>query len=246
MTDGLETDLQETPVEEVISEVPENTAPEVETLDKATVQKIIARERKKAYEKGKQEALMTLEQQSQTEQAPQQAPQQQQTFGGIPQVSHEDIQRIVAEQLPQHIQQQAQEYKNKLLVDSFVSKMQAAEQQYPGLEKKLNDLDYTKPGTRAIVEMANELENTGDIMNELVENPEKMGSLLNLIYEQPRLAQQRIASLSNSIKQNQTALAQEKSAQNPIGQMKSSVNAGITGNSEHEMSVNDLRKMLGR
>lgn len=248
MTDSLEADLQDNiPVDEVISEkAPENNSAEKEdVLNKSIVQKIIARERKKAYEKGKQEALMSIEQ-SDVEATPvaqQRAPQ---TFGGIPQMSHDDIQKMIAEQIPQHLEQQVQEHKNRLLVDSFVGKMKAAESRYPGLEEKLNDLDYSRPATRAIVEMANNMENTGDIMNELVTNPEKMGVLLNLVYEQPKMAMQRMMSLSNSIKQNQEALAQEKSAQNPIGQMKSSANAGISSRSEHDLSVNDLRKMFKR
>ena len=44
------------------------------------------------------------------------------------------------------------------------------------------------------MQMANDMDNTGDIMNELVENPDKMGNLLNLINEQPRLAMQRMAT----------------------------------------------------
>ena len=239
MTDGLETDLQEeAPVEPAI-----NDGVAEEALDKATVSKIVARERAKAYEKGKQEALMQQQQEQQppVQQAPQPAAQ---TFGGIqqaPQMSHEDIQKMIAEHVPHYLQAQADEYKNKQFVDSFVSKMQAAEKQYPGLEKKLEDLDFSKPGTQALVQMANNMDNTGDIMNELIDNPEKMGILLNLIHEQPKLAQQRMSSIGNSIKTNQEALNQSQSAQEPIGQLKSSVNAGVD---DHNLSVKDLKKLL--
>ena len=240
MTDGLEAEVQDSPVEPVISD---GVAEEM--LDKATVSKIVARERAKAYEKGKQEALMEQEQQQQ--QAPQQAPQAaSQTFGGIqqaPQMSPEQIQQLIAEHVPQYMQAQAEEYKNKQFVDSFVGKMQAAEKQYPGLEAKLNELDFDKPGSQKLVQMANSLDNTGDIMNELLENPEKMGSLLNLIHEQPRLAMQRMASLGQSIKTNQAALAEEKSAQQPIGQLKSSISAGVD---DHNLSVKDLKKLLSQ
>ncbi len=239
MTDSLDTDTQDIPAEPDISDgVAE------ETLDKATVSKIVARERAKAYEKGKQEALM---QQEQPVQAQQQAPQPAtQTFGGIqqaPQMSPEAIQQLIAEHVPHYLQAQAEEYKNKQFVDSFVGKMQAAEKQYPGLETKLNDLDFSKPGTQALVQMANNMDNTGDIMNELIENPEKMGVLLNLIHEQPKLAMQRMASLGKSIQTNQEALAQEKSANQPIGQLKSSVNAGVD---DHNLSVKDLKKLLAQ
>jgi len=255
MIDGIETENLEEPVSNLESE-PVLSEQEEEKKEKSfpssTVQKIVARERQKAYEKGKKEALMTLENQEMNLQQPAQAQPMQQPpnqLGGIPQqpqVSSDDISRIIAEQLPQHLQQQVEAHKNNMLIESFVNKMQAAEQVYPGLEKKLNDLDYTKPGTRALVEMANSMENTGDIMNELIENPEKMGTLLNLIYEQPRLAVQRMASLSNSIKTNQQAVSQEKQAQNPINQVKSSPNTGMSGNSEQDLSMNDLRRMFSR
>ena len=241
MTDSLETDLQESPEEPVVSEgVAE------ESLYKATVSKIVARERAKAYEKGKQEARMEQEQQMQ-QQAPQQAPQAApQTFGGMPQapqMNPEDIQKLIAEHVPQYLQQQAAEYQQKQFADGFISKMQAAEKQFPGLEQKLNDIDFTSPSTLKLVQMANNMDNTGEIMNELIENPEKMGTLLNLINEQPRIAQQRLASLSSSISTNRKALEEEKSAHDPIGQLKSSVNAGVD---DHNLSVKDLKKMLSQ
>ena len=240
MTDS-NTDLQEeTPVEPVSDGVAEDV------LDKATVSKIVARERQKAYEKGKQEALMSQEQQAQ-QPAQQQAPQPaMQTFGGIqqaPQMNPEDIQRMIAEHVPQYLQQQAAEYQNKQFVEGFVAKMQAAEEQFPGLEQKLNDIDFNSPATQKLVQMANNLDNTGEIMNELLENPEKMGTLLNLVHEQPKLAQNRLASLSNSIKTNREAVEQDKSALEPIGQMKSSVNAGVD---EHNLSVKDLKKLVSQ
>ena len=242
MTDGLDTDLQEqTPVEPVVSD---GVADDV--LDKATVSKIVARERQKAYEKGKQEALMSQDQQAQ-QQAPQQAPQPaMQTFGGIqqaPQMSPEDIQKLIAEHVPQYLHQQAEDYQRQQFVDGFVAKMQAAEKQFPGLEQKLNDIDFTSPATQKLVQMANNMDNTGEIMNELLENPEKMGTLLNLVREQPKLAQSRLASLSGSIKTNRDALEQEQSTNEPIGQMKSSVNAGVD---EHNLSVKDLKKLVSQ
>ena len=169
-----------------------------------------------------------------------------QTFGGMqqaPQQSPEDIQRMIAEHVPQYLQQQAAEYQNKQFADGFVAKMQAAEQQFPGLEQKLNDIDFTSPATLKLVQMANNMDNTGEIMNELLENPEKMGTLLNLVHEQPKLAQNRLASLSNSIKTNRQAIEQEQSAQDPIGQLKSSVNAGVD---EHNLSVKDLKKLVSQ
>jgi len=230
MADSLETDLKQDDVQvEQASEV----------LDKATVSKIVERERMKAYEKGKREAMDAQQQSAQVQQpAPEQAPQQQQQMqqsGMAP----EDIQRMIAEQLPQHMQNHIQQVQNKQAIESFVNKMQAAEARYPGIEQKLNDLDYES--LTPVVMMANNLDNTADVMAELVDNPSKMANLMTLMYTQPKLAQREMANLSNSIKTNQAAIAQEKSAQKPIGQTKSSVNSGID---DHNLSIQDLRKMF--
>ncbi len=224
-----------------------NNEDQTPLYNKRQVADVVKRERLRAYEKGKREALM---QQDMQQQAPemggmgqQQQPVQQTqgNLGGMPQMSEEQIRQLIAQQVPQHLQQQAQEYQSKQFVDSFVNKMQAAEQKYPGLEEKLNNLDWSKPKTRAIVEMANSLENTGDIMNELIDNPEKMGIILNLVDEQPFLAKQKLMSLSNSIKQNEAATAQHQSTNAPLSQMKPSANAGMA---DGAMSVSDFSKMF--
>lgn len=209
-------------------------------LSKTTVSKIVERERLKAFEKGKQEAIMELQQQQmQQEQAPVQqpvaAPQQ---LGGMAQLSAADIERMIAEKAPQMLQEHVNNLKTEQMVNSFVSKMQAAEAKYPGLEAKLNDLDYNSMAP--LVSLANDMENTGDIMKELLDNPMKMANLLTLQYTQPMLAKRAMTELSNSIRTNQEALAQEKQAQDPMSQLKPS-NAGMDNSA---MSVQDFRKMF--
>jgi Na+/phosphate symporter len=244
MTNTLDTDIQDIPVDGSNSEgaTDNNDSTTKETFDNATVQKIVARERHKAYEKGKSEALMDLQQQQEATQEQQQQPAVQ-SLGGMKQMSPDEIRKLIAEQVPQHLQEQVQAHQQKQLVDSFVNKMTAAEQKYPGLEEKLNLLDYDKPATIALVHMANNLENTGDIMNELLEHPEKMSTIFGLIHEQPRLAMNRLQSLSNSIKQNQVAASENQSVNEPMSQIKSSVNSGMDN---HNLSVADLRAMFSR
>lgn len=243
MTDDLETAQVVSPDAEAQGE------PVGDMLDKNTVSKIVERERLKAFEKGKQEAIMELQQQQQEapqqESAPVQAPQQAQApqqLGGMQQMSPADIERIIAEKLPQLQAQRDHEMRNEQIASSFVSKMQAAETKYPGLEAKLEDLDYTS--LAPLISMANNMENTGDIMKELTDNPLKMGNLLTLMYTQPKLAQKAMIDLSQSIKVNQDALAQEAKARDPMTQLKPSMNAGMDNNSAASLSVRDLQKML--
>ncbi len=210
-------------------------------LSKEIVSKIVERERKKAFEKGREEAMAELQAQ---QQAPAEQVQQGQTsLGGMQQMSPADIQRMIAEQAPQilheRMNQHMQEVQQKQAIDSFVNKMQAAEIKYPGLEIKLNELDYNS--LMPIVQMANDMDNTGDIMKELVDNPEKLSNLTILAYTQPKLAMRKMADLSKSINVNQEALAQEKQAQDPMSQLKPSTSAGMD---DGKMSVNDFRKMF--
>lgn len=221
--------------------------PANDMLHKTTVSKIVERERQKAFEKGKQEALMQLQQeQQQAMQQPEGAPmaaqqaQQPGNLGGVQQLSQADIERLIAEKTPAALMDHVNHLRQEQMINSFVQKMQAAEQRHPGLEAKLNDLEYS-PGMAKVIEMANNLENTADVMKELIDNPSKLVDMINLTREQPKLAQSMIGSLSNSIKQNQEALAQEKQAQDPMSQLRPSTSAGIDNST---MSVRDFQKMF--
>ncbi len=217
-------------------------------LSRETVSKIVERERQKAYAKGKQEALMDQQIQQQAapqsiedngQAAPQMIQRSQQSLGGMAQLSPEDVERMIAERAPQVLQDHVNQIKTRQTVDSFVNKMQAAETKYPGIQEKLNDLDYSS--LAPLVEMANNMENTADIMKELLDNPMKMGNLLTLQYAQPKMAQRAMMELSNSIKTNQDALAQEAQARDPMSQIKPSSSAGMDNG---KMTTTDFRKMF--
>lgn len=249
MTEDLEIETNgEVPVEQPAEDISGETEDIGDMLSKATVSKIVARERQKAdakaYERGKREALMQL-QQEQMQQQQQQVPSQPSSIGGMQQLSQADIEKLIAERTPQvmqeHIQQHVQQLQNKQFVDSFVSKMQAAEQKYPGLEKQLSELDFES--MTPLIKMVNDMENTGDIMKELVDNPSKMGNMLTLLYTQPNMAKRAMVELSNSIKQNEAAKAEEAQARDPMSQLRPSSSAGLESGT---MSVNDFRKMFSR
>lgn len=237
MTDDLETVGQaEEPVEQVESAVVSDDDAQIPRFNKIQMSDVVKREKQKAYEKGRSEALMELQQQAEQAQSPAPAP----TLGGMAQMSPDDIRRMIAEQAPQLLQDHVQQLQTKQTVDSFVSKMQAAEARHPGLEAKLNDLDYST--LAPIVQMANDMENTADIMKELLDNPMKMGNLVSLMYTQPKLAAKAMHDLSNSIKQNEAAIAENQTtAKEPLSQIKTSNNAGMDNGS---MSVTDFRKLF--
>ena len=190
-----------------------------------------------------EEANVGLQAEQQQQAVPQQ-PQQNVGLGGMKQPSQADIERMIAEQAPMALQKHVQKLQQDQMVNTFVSKMQAAEQQYPGLEEELNNLNYNDPRMHAFIAMANQMENTVDIMKEVLDNPSKMESLLNMAHNQPYQAQKALKGLSDSIKTNQTAKAEEAQARDPMSQIKSSTTSGNMEKSQHDMSQEDLRRLL--
>ncbi len=218
--------------QDAIPEAPEAVTTETPDDDqkplynKHQVADVVKRERQKALEKGKRMAMEEL--QAQQAQAPQAAPQAQQpvqqpqaplqqaqSLGGMQGVSPDDVRRMIAEHAPQHMQQHIAQQATQRQADGFVQKMKAAELKHPGLEAKLEKLDWTHMGP--VIRLIDGTSNPGDIMKELVDNPMKMGNLLTLAHTQPGMAHEALMELSNSIAQNQAALAQDKQASEPLG-----------------------------
>lgn len=209
------------------------------------VSAIVKREREKALEKARRDTLMEQQSQNQSQSAevapaPMQQQQAQTGLGGMNNLSPEQVQQMMHQELPKLMEQHIHQAKQEQVINSFVNKMQAAEEQHPGLESELNQLNWKDNRTSAIAMLANDLENTGDVMRELLDHPGKFGELLNLIDSQPHLAAKQLYSLSNSIKQNQKAQAENKRAHEPLGQIKPSLNAGMDNG---QASVTDFRKM---
>ena len=156
----------------------------------------------------------------------------------------DDIRKMIAEhmssEVPKLLQEQAAQHQVAQTAGAFINKMQAAEAKHPGLSQQLNDLDFNS--IAPLIQLANEIDNTADIMKELLDNPGKIGSMIALSYSQPGLAKKEMAKLSASIKQNETAIASEQQTRDPLSQHKSSTKAAADNNA---LSVDDLRRMLG-
>lgn len=208
--------------------------------NKVQMADVVKREKEKAFERGKRHMMEELQQQQQQAQpAPQPIPQpvqQPQSLGGMPQLSQDDVMRMIAERTPQLLQQQREQDHAHNMANGFVQKMRAAEARHPGLESKLNELDYTHLGP--VIKLVDSMDNPADIMKELVDNPMKMGNLVTLAHTQPNMAKKAMFDLSNSIKQNQTALAQEAQASEPLGQITPS---NVGSDSGSKGSVRDFK-----
>lgn len=218
-------------------------------FNKVQVQDVVNREKQKAFERGKKEALMELQQQQQAIQPAEEIPPQAQqsapqTMGGMQQLSQADIARMIAEQAPQALNQHVQKMQHDHMVGTFSQKMEAAELKYPGLEAELNALNYDDPRLVNFIKLANQLDNTGDIMKEVLDNTAKLETLMNQAYNQPHLAMKALKSLSESIKTNESALAENNQARDPLSPLKPSTGVGMADS--QNLSVKDLRKMLSQ
>lgn len=187
-------------------------------LRQSEVNEIAGKVRQEAYEKGRREAEAQLAQMKATSA-----------------LSEEQVRQIVMEQTQKAQQEAARLAMAQQVVGSFASKMQAGSAEYQDFEEKVSTLPLAK--MPEIVQLANSVDNTADVMYEIASKPYKAGNLLNLARNMPELALVEMQNLSASIKKNKQA-AQTIQTPEPLGQMKPSsipAESGVSG-------VSNLRK----
>lgn len=194
------------------------------------VSDVVRRERERAYEKAKREAM---------DEARQAGVSSGLTPEQIRQMAIEAASGAIREQKQKQAEADQLQQMNQV-VGSFVNKIEASSERYPNLKEKLRELDFES--FAPIVALATDLENTADIINHLVDDPMKMSSLLTLLDRQPQMAAKAVYELSNSLKNNEAALAKNlEKANAPFDTINRS---GNTLQSEENMSVSDFRKLF--
>lgn len=201
------------------------TVPAVNPTEKMLPQShandLIGQARREGYAKGKEDALMQVQKQPVGQTVPQPGQLQQPTTAQVPQVASPDVRAQVAQELNERAMQEH----NTRIANEFVGKLQAAKDRYPDLEKKVTDI--LSPKLLPILQMANAHENTADVVNDMLENPHKIGNILALI-DTPALAMQEMTKLSNSIKANHDA-ANLVSPKEPLSHLKPSTISSDSG-----------------
>lgn len=212
-----------------------------EMVPKSRVNEIVHKRTAAAYEKGHRDALQTLQVNS---------PQPQvstpmntgSSMGGMQQFSPDELRKIIAEETHKNNQKlqeenfkQMQQQEGERLAKEFNSKIEAGENKYPELTKKVYGLGLDR--IPHIVHIANMMDNTADIMHELAENPGKIGSLHSTYSANPQLALIEMRRLSDSIKANQGA-SHVKSVNEPLSQ----INPSTAGTDNGSMSIRDFKK----
>lgn len=211
--------------------------------NKVQVSDVVKRERDKAYEKGRRDREVELHSNSiQNPMQPQPSSQMNVSPQGQ-QLSPDAIKEMINREAPKAIQDHVRALQVQQTANQFAQKMEAAEAKYPGLREKLNKLDYSTAAP--VVQLANNMDNSADVMHELIENPMKMANMITLAYSQPNVAQSAMQSLSQSIKQNEAAKkANENQANDPLNPITPSANTGMDNGAPK--TVSDFRKMFRR
>ncbi len=117
----------------------------------------------------------------------------------------------------------AQQNDAQRIAQEFFGKLETVKSKYSDYDSAMSNMDFG--AIPQIVQAANMMENTGDIMYELAKNPSKIGTVQQLLQISPKLAMVEMKKLSDSIKNNSEA-SNFQHANDPLSQVTPS-NAGM-------------------
>lgn len=209
--------------------------PEVKekTFTQDEVNRLIGREKQEAAQRAKREA----EEQYMRELEQTRATQQQNVEQGDRQVDADAMYQQVQEKFNQEMERKRLEEEMTGVANNFLTKMAQGRERFEDFDKvteKLNPQKFPQ-----LVYLVAGLDNTAEVMYELVKNPSKFVTINSLAKEDPKFAQAELQSLSASIKSNQQAQseAEGQQANAPLDRLQPSRVAGSNG----KMTIGDLR-----
>lgn len=199
-----------------------STTPVERTFTQADVNDIVGKVKHEAIERYK-----SREQATQTPTSPVDE-------SNIRKLAAEEAQRLRDEWV-QDAQRSAYEQDAQRIANEFYTKLNAGKSKYSDFDTVMGDVDFkTIPH---IVQLANMVDNTSDVIYDLAKNPSKIGIIQQLIQVSPQLAFKEINRLSAAIKDNESA-SNMKVPNAPLTQMKPS----NTGTDNGAMTVSDYRR----
>lgn len=229
------------------------------TFTQSEVNDLVGRARHEAVERQRRETAMSSHQQpssyQQQGQMPNYQPQYQPSSPVSQQPQHngmseQEYRRIAAEEAARSRNEwneenvrRAEEQNAQRIANEFFTKVGAGEGGVQAFDTLVSESGVDLRSIPHHVQLANMVDNTREVMVELLKNPTKIGQVQNLIDidlragRPPRLALAEIKKLSESIKTNSQA-ANYQSPNEPLSQMRPS-NAG-TGN-QGALSVKDYK-----
>jgi hypothetical protein len=167
-------------------------------------------------------------------------------MGGIQQPAF-DEEAIIAkatQRLQQHQDEQRKQYEleqQKAQVDeiakTYLDKMSQGKEIYPDFDE--TTADFSPGAYPQVTILASQQDNLPDIIYELSKNPQKLTHLHVLALTNPQQARKEMTKLSQSIKKNDEALANNSKSPAPLSRLKPSARAGQdTG----KRTISDMRK----
>lgn len=169
-----------------------------------------------------------------------------QGMGGMQQPAFDEdaIVSKAAERMRQEMEAQRkeleeQQYKAQIdgLAGQYLDKMKAGAEMYEDFEDVVKD--YNPQAFPEITLLAAQMDNTPDIVYDLIKNPTKLTHLQTLLARDPNLARREMAKLSESIKRNENALNNNVKSPSPLSKLKPSTQAG---SDMGKRTVRDMRK----
>lgn len=209
-------------------------------LKQSDVDSIVGRAKAEAYERGKREYSSSQQQQSSSQP---QAQSQPQTLGGMPQVTENEVRKLAAQEASrlrdewiQESQQKSNEQEATRIAQEFTNKLDTGKAKYQDWDQTVGDVEFKN--IPHIVQLANMVDNTADVMYDLAQNPEKIGNLQQLINTSPKLAYNLMVKMSQRLKDNEAA-TNFKLPKSPLNHMRPSNTGTDTGAMK---SVSDYRR----
>lgn len=206
---------------------------EERTFRQQEVNDIAARRAAEAVERYKRESSMASRQSQEQQQGTHSQAQPAHHSG----MSESEYRRIAAEEAQRsrsewegESQRKAQEQHAQQIANEFFTKVGAGEGGIEGFHKMIESSGIDLQTIPYHVQLANNVDNTREVMEELIKNPSKIGTLQNLIDidlragRQPNLAMAEMKRLSQTIKDNAQA-TNFRGAKQPLSQLRPS-NAG--------------------
>lgn len=182
------------------------------------VNDIVGRAKAEAVDRFKRETSFASHQQSPP--ATQITPQN--TYG----VSQDEIRRMAAEEAQrlrnewvEEAQRNSQQQDAERVAKEFFQKLETGKVKHQDYDAVMKDMDFG--AIPHIVQVANMMENTSDIMYELAKNPSKVAIVQQLIDISPNLAMNEMRRLSETLKNN-TEAQNFRHPNEPLSQMRPS------------------------
>lgn len=209
------------------------------------VNALVGKTRAEAAERAKRQMESELQQKAEQQRAQYSPPHQQQESqqGGtvdINAIEQQIMERLNQQRMEEEQRQQQEMLKQQvqLAADNYVNHMSKGKEKYADFDEITQK--YRPEDFPELTFLVSSLDNAADVVYELYKNDDKLAQMAVLAKDYPKLAEQRLKSLGDSISSNQSAIeqARQDNVPAPLDRMQPSQ---VSGNSD-QLGVSGLRK----